>query len=228
MQVRARERAATMGPLRAGKLARSALNGRTDLARCVQRMGEPMQAPGDCARRGGRRLAGPRSGRAIVVDDRMCALLGCRREIAERPFDVGEDTREVSEPFGVVSLHAQSMRDLGEAPGQAAQRAGLRRCASRSKGVALDSEGSGARRGRGSGGHDGDGRRPATRPQWALNPTWEFTCMPARDGPAWAGRCVQRRRIGPRSLNGPRPVRACDCEPAAHLALALQGQRQPR
>jgi hypothetical protein len=170
MQVRARERAATMGPLRAGKLARSALNGRTDLARCAERMGEPVQPPGDCARRGVRRLAAPRSGRAIVVDDRMCALLGCRREIAERPFDVGEDTREVSELFGVVSLHAQGMRDLGEAPGQAAKRAGLRRRASRPKGVALDSGGSDARRGRGSGGHDDDSRPPARWPQWALNP----------------------------------------------------------
>ena len=85
-----------------------------------------MQAPGDCARRGGRRLADPRSGRAIVVDDRMCAVLGCGGEIAERAFDVGENARQVCGRFGVVSLHPEGMRHLGEGPGQAAKRPGHR------------------------------------------------------------------------------------------------------
>jgi hypothetical protein len=147
MEVHARQRAAAMGVLRARKLARGALDGRTDLARRVQRMGEPMQAPGDCARRGGRRLAGPRSGRAIVVYDGVCAVLDCGREIAERAFDVGENARQVCGRFGVVSLHPEGMRHLGEAPGQAAKRAGLRRRANRSQGVALEREGSDARRG---------------------------------------------------------------------------------
>ena len=111
-------------------------------------MGEPMQAPGDCARRGGRRLADPRSGRAIVVYDRMCALLGCGREIAERAFDVRENARQVCGRFGVVSLHPEGMRHLGEAPGQAAKRPGLRRRANRSKGVVL--ERGGTRRSAGS------------------------------------------------------------------------------
>ena len=147
MDVHARRRAATMSLPRACKLARSVLDGRTDIARRVQRMGEPMQAPGDCARGGGRRLAGPRSGTAIVVDDRVCALLGCGREIAECAFDVGENARQVCGHFGVVSLHPEGMRHLGEAPGQAANRAGLRRRANRSKGVALERKGSDGRRG---------------------------------------------------------------------------------
>ena len=78
-----------------------------------------------------------------------CALLGCGREIAERAFDVGKNAREVCGRFGVVSLHPEGMRHLGEAPGQAAQRAGLRRRANRSNGVALERGGSDARRGRG-------------------------------------------------------------------------------
>jgi hypothetical protein len=182
-------------------------------------MGEPVQAQGDCARRGGRRhLAGPRSGRAIGVDDRGCASLGCGREIAERVFDVGEDSGEAWELLGVASLHADRMRDLGEAAGQAVKRASLSGRARRTTSVALNSEGSGARRGRGSGGHDGDGRWPATRPQWALNPIRVPVgahMHAGMYGPAWAGRRVQRRSVGPPSLVGPRPVRACDREPAA-------------
>ena len=171
-----------------------------------------MQAPGDCARWGGRRLAGSRSGRAIVVYDRMCALLDCGREIAERAFDVGENARQVCGRFGVVSLHAEGMRHLGEAPGQAAKRAGLRRRANRSKGVALEMEGSDARRGRGSGSHDGDGRPPARWPQWALTPipyaAQDHRRSLARSGSRTraAGRAVQAssgpaplQRVGPRS-----------------------------
>ena len=67
-----------------------------------------------------------------MVDDRMCALLDGGREIAERAFDVGENAREVCGRFGVVSLHPQGMRHLGEAPGQAAKRPGLRRRGNRS------------------------------------------------------------------------------------------------
>jgi hypothetical protein len=170
MDVHARQRAAMSLP-RACKLPRSALDGRTDLARRVQRMGEPMKAPGDCARRGGRPLAGPRSGTAIVVDDRMCAVLDCGREIAERALDVGENARQVCGRLRVVSLHPQGMRHLGQAPGQAAERPGLRRLANRSKGVVVAGGRSGARRARGGGGHGGDGRPPAGCWQWALTPT---------------------------------------------------------
>jgi hypothetical protein len=175
-------------------------------------MGEPLQAPGECARRGGRRLAGPRSGRAIVGYDGMRALLGCGREIAERAFDVGKNARKVCGRFGVVSLHPEGMRDLGEAPAQAAKRAGLRRSANRSNGVALERGGSDARRGRGVGSHDGDGRPPARWSQWALTPipleAQVHRRSVARSGsrPRTAGRAVQAssgpsplQRVGPRA-----------------------------
>jgi len=171
MDVHARQRAGAMSLPRARKLARSALDGRTDLARRVQGMGEPMKPPGDCPRRGGRRLAGPGSGRAFVVDDRMCVLLDCGREIAERAFDVGEHARQVYGRLTVVSLHPQGMCHLGQAPGQAAKRPGLRRPANRSKGVVVAGGGSDARRTRGGGGHGGDGRPSAGWWQWALIPS---------------------------------------------------------
>ena len=173
-----------------------------------------MQAPGDCARRGGRRLAGPRSGRAIVVDDRVCALLGCGGEIAERAFDVGENARQVCGRFGVVSLHPEGMRHLGEAPGQAAKRAGLRRRANRSKGVVVARGGSDARRGRGSGSHGGDGRPPARWPQWALTPNSSRGL-----GPSAIARQMGQRNAGGRTSGAGirRPRRSSESDRGARV-----------
>jgi hypothetical protein len=85
-----------------------------------------MQAPGDCARLGRRRnLGGPRTGRAIPVDDRVSGELGCGRQIAERPFDVSDDDSEIWKLFEVVGLHTDGVSHLGEAPGQVAKRAGV-------------------------------------------------------------------------------------------------------
>jgi hypothetical protein len=85
-----------------------------------------MQAPGECARLGGRRnLGGPRAGRAILIDDRVSRELGRGRQIAERPFDVSEDDSEIWKLFEVVGLHADGVSHLGEAPGQVAKRAGV-------------------------------------------------------------------------------------------------------
>jgi hypothetical protein len=223
MEVHARQRAAAMSLLRARKLARSALNGRTDLARRVQRMREPMQAPGDRARRGGRRLAGPRSGTAIVVDDRMCAVLDGGREIAERAFDVGENAREVCGRVGVVSLHPQGMRHFGEAPRQAATRPGLRRRANRSKGVVVASGGSDAGRGRRGGSHDGDGRSPARWPQWALTPN-----SSRGPGPSAIARQIGQRNAGARTsgagIGRPAPLQRVQ---TAELASAGPGRHRP-
>ena len=54
----------------------------------------------------------------------LCSAAAARSPSA--PFDVRENARQVCGRFGVVSLHPEGMRHLGEAPGQAAKRAGLR------------------------------------------------------------------------------------------------------
>ena len=117
--------------------------------------------------------------------------------------------------FGVVSLHADGMRDLGEAPGQAAKRAGLRGRASRSKGVALESGGRDARRGRGSG-HDGDGRPPASWPQWALTPILRASRGPR---PSAMARQIGQRNAGGRTSGaGVRRPRAAPASRTEELA----------
>ena len=150
----------------------------------------------------------------------LCSAAAARSPSA--PFDVGENTRQVCGRFGVVSLHPEGMRHLGEAPGQAAQRASLRRRANRSKGVAFERGGSDARRGRGSGGHGGDGRPPARWPQWALTPNSSRGPRPS----AIARQIGQRNAGGRTSGAGVRRPRAAPASRTEELASAGAGRHR--